>query len=361
MCSEFSVSVLLRDVSKGNKFSLISLALPVPVFAIERGTGEVLKMALERLYDVPLLSDLRRSRSEIFSCDLSCADRAASNGRAEDGIYAQLALPRLRMPCFAHIAATSQGRGLESSSADMTGMISGALAMAQGGQAEILRECVASVLLSSLVQPEPVINGPCFDDGHEATRYLAELLLICLPGTEAGKSRGEMLLELLTGDCREPFIQLRMPGGAAAVDLKSWAENVAALLLPGPIGLFPRHRWCNSLETVQSWSLLLNIHDLGRRAVIMWLSGAGAPRLTLLALPPFAPTGAIVPLAAEEPHPWQLEFDDFHAGDSMPTGAIVPFAAEAEHQPTAKTPRQRGRSSTRSREPRHRVGVIPVR
>ena len=80
-------------------------------------------------------------------------------------------------------------------------------------------------------------------------------------------------MSLLTSDVREEYIQLRIPGGARMVDVDVWSENVALDLYPAATNIFPRHRWCNSLQTVQSFALLANVHDILRRAGLLWLTG----------------------------------------------------------------------------------------
>ena len=205
-----------------------------------------------------------------FSADVSAADRAGSNRVCEDGLYADAPafVKRLRLPCVAHMASTSTGRGLSTVSREFTGLIATALAMDPAGMVKELRGCIEEVLLESLL---PVVDGPRLPDGHESVQYLRALLHLCLPPTEGGSQRCCFLLSLLTSDVREPYIQLRVPGGAANICTKTWARNVSHALLPRSIGVFARHRWCNSLPTVQPFVLIANIHDLLYRAGVRWL------------------------------------------------------------------------------------------
>ena len=91
--------------------------------------------------------------------------------------------------------------------------------------------------------------------------------------------RADALMSLLTGDIREPYIQLRIRGEQNNVDRQSWAESVVAALYPVAIAVFPRHRWCNSLGTEQSYPLLAAVHDLLARAGPMWLAGTAPARV----------------------------------------------------------------------------------
>ena len=72
---------------------------------------------------------------------------------------------------------------------------------------------------------------------------------------------------------------MRIRGGQNNVNRQSWAESVAAALYPVAIAVFPRHRWCNSLGTLQSYALLAGVHDLLPRAGAMWLAGTALARV----------------------------------------------------------------------------------
>ena len=202
--AEYGVTVLTRSVATG-RFSCARFALPCPVIALDRGSGENMKVALQHMAHAPLLSKLRCSSPDIFSCDISCADRAGQNRRAEDGMYAEAAEAglRVKLRCFAHCVSTSQGEGYSAVSADLTGSISASLIMCQGAEMTAFRECIVEVLVNSVVQP--VLDAPPLPANHEAVVYLTSLLRICMPCSEEGKLRAELLLQMLSGDVREPL------------------------------------------------------------------------------------------------------------------------------------------------------------
>ena len=180
------------------------------------------------------------------------------------------------MTCFAHTASTSQGRGYAVVSSEFTSLIAMSLAQFGTGSDDAFRKCIVEVLLASLL---PVVDEDPFPDNHVAVAYLSGFLLDCLPATDIGKKRADALMTLLTGDIREPYIQLRIRGGQNNVDRQSWAESVAAALYPVAIAVFPRHRWCNYLGTLQSYALLAGVHDLLPRAGAMWLAGTVPARV----------------------------------------------------------------------------------
>ena len=143
---------------------------------------------------------------------MSTCDRAGANRVAEDGMYTDVGedVQRLRLPCLAHIASTSSGRGIASMQRDFTGLIASSLAMDAAGQTKELHLCLVAVLLESQLE---VLDKPRLPDDHEQNRYLRDLLQLCLPCSAEGERRGELSSSLLTSDIREPMIQLRVPGG----------------------------------------------------------------------------------------------------------------------------------------------------
>ena len=222
LCLEFEISVLARDVASG-KYTLTIIVLPCPVIGMQRGTGQILKSCIQAATAVPYLKVIRSTPTttdgEVLgelpvSVDVSCADRANSNNTAEDGLYAETVVDgmRLRFPCVAHIGATSIGRGLQTCGKDVSGTIAMCLAMDGAGRTKDLRHCIIAVLVESA----EVINAAPHHDGHESVQYLRELLVLCLPCSKAGQDRARLLLSLLTSDVREPYLQLRVPGGAAS-------------------------------------------------------------------------------------------------------------------------------------------------
>ena len=112
------------------------------------------------------------------------------------------------------------------------------IAMDAAGCSKDFRGAIVEVLLESVLE---VIDGDPWPGGHEAVVYKRDFLYCTLPASAAGKCRCIWLLTLLTSDIREPFLQLRVPGGSRNICLKSWAKNVSKALLPNPIALYPRH------------------------------------------------------------------------------------------------------------------------
>ena len=75
------------------------------------------------------------------------------------------------------------------------------------------------------------------------------------------------LEDLLMGDSESERIDIYILGsGTKPFDIDKWAEKVAWLLLPRKIEVFPRQRWCNSLETIGPYTLLAACHNILVRA-----------------------------------------------------------------------------------------------
>ena len=265
--SEVQFAIVTQSLQEPHIFACSLVTLPQIVQSLRRGTGAVLKKALDRSCELPFWRDLETRCEDVFACDVSCADRASANNVAEDLTYAETTdVARARFPCYAHIAATSQGRGLSSCSDDITGLISASLQMRSAGATTEFRNCIVQVLLSAI---NDVLDAAPLPPDAECNVYLAAFLRATMPGTDEGFRRGKELSRLLMSDIREPGIVLRVPG--TMLDRSEWAHAVANNLLPAGIKIFPRHRWCNSLETIAEFTLLAGVHDVLHRAGKLWL------------------------------------------------------------------------------------------
>ena len=318
---ELTLAILTRPLVAGNaelvkpKFDLALLHLPCPVHLMQRGTGEVTKLCLDEDLDVPFLNEVMAINDSVFAADVTAADRAAPNNRAEDGMWVDRGLPRLRFPCYAHTTSSSVGRALGCCSADISGQIAMSLCMRDAGATAEFRRCIAQALLINA----EILDVPAYAPDHDQNVYLDVLLKSCLPGTGAGAMRARKLKQLLTSDVREQRIQLRVLGGQ--LNLHSWAEAVAENLLPTMIALFPRHRWLNSLESVAAYSLLANIHNVLPLAGSLWL-GEVRSKLT---------RHMTLKVTFEQPLQWELsDSDEDGAKDSGVGGAIPVVGAAAQ-------------------------------
>ena len=265
----------ILTVDERGEFSCQIATLLCPINVIDKGSAKCLKQAVTSASSCPHWSALCSADPDVFAADIACADRAKANDLTEDSIYAESGMPRLRLPCFAHIMATGQGRGFNSVSKDLSGAVAVGLYMKQSGQARSMRRCIADTLFHGV---DNVIDAPPLEPHHESRIFLDGLLCLCLPNSECGRSRHEQLMEEFSGDVRQDAIVLRVPGsGADGFDLttwlRGWAARVARLLLPCAISVFPNHRWVNSLGTLSELSLLGGVHNVLTKAGCKWLSG----------------------------------------------------------------------------------------
>ena len=229
LCVELELGILQRDLDSG-KLNFMVCSLPCPVQALQKGTGAIVKHALQKVCRVPLLDELRNTLrpsshrdsflERPFSVDMSCCDRAGENRVAEDALYLDSAahIERLRMPCFVHIGSTSTGRGLSSVALDMTGMIATSLTMDAAGAVASFRQCCVDTLVESMLPP---IDAPRYGPDHESVIYLRDLLHLCIPFSDQGTKRANKLMSMLTSDIRELVIKIRILGGTANVDVKT--------------------------------------------------------------------------------------------------------------------------------------------
>lgn len=264
--------MLTEDTVTG-QYSCAIMPLPPPVLALDRGTGANLKQSLDAATAIPLLGSLVEESRDAFVADVSACDRASANNVCEDASAIDSGRARLRMPCFAHVAATAQGRAFQAVQVELDGIIClGIVMRGNGGSAVELRDCIAKVLVSRFVG---IVDAPPRGPEHPETLYKRDLLRQCLPVTDEGRMRFQYLMRELTGDIREHTITLKIVGGsAAAFDIQAWARSIAESLLPSAIETFPRHRWVNSLSRLCHVSLL-TVHGVLAPAVMLFLSGGG--------------------------------------------------------------------------------------
>ena len=269
------LQVAVLTVDNRGEYACSIASLPCPINVIDKGTAKCLKQAVTSASSCPYWPQLCSADPEVFAADIVTADRAKANDLTEDSIYAESGMPRMRLPCFAHIMSTGQGRGFSTISDDISGAIAVGLYMKTCGQVGSFRRCIADSLFHAV---SDVLDGPPLPPEHESRVYLDGLLRVCLSNNEAGASRHEQLMAGLSGDVRQDAIVLRVPGsGAPGFDqsawLRTWASRVSRLLLPSSIPVFPNHRWVNSLATLSELALLGGVHNVLVQAGCKWLSG----------------------------------------------------------------------------------------
>ena len=204
---ESEYCVVSQSLETG-EYLAVSVTLPLPLVILESGKGRCLRAALmQHCDDIPQLAMLLDASQIVFHLDASTCDRAASNDSAEDQLYFHehgLSVPRLRLPCFAHMVSTAQGKGFNIVQHIVTGIISTGLYMKLAGQPKRFRLACRDVLILSVVDVLDIRLQPEPNDRLEA------LLGLALPGTNAGQVLAEDLREPLTGDifvgasCRWP-------------------------------------------------------------------------------------------------------------------------------------------------------------
>ena len=91
---------------------------------------------------------LEEQQRDLFLTQAFIGDRASANDVGFDCAYARtLHIPRLRLPCLAHVASTYQGRSYASVSDDMSGIIGMSIAVSNAGELTALRKCIVNLLL----------------------------------------------------------------------------------------------------------------------------------------------------------------------------------------------------------------------
>ena len=146
-----------------DRFELLKMPVPLPLQNLDRCTGVNMMQALQFSLSIPGLSDLRREAKCVVHA--YTADRAGANDTCLDARAALLAQrgdgssPSIRLPCFAHVAATIQGRAFAPVETYITGIIAIALTHASPGQTLAFRNMLIHVLMLG-TQVHDFVNHP---------------------------------------------------------------------------------------------------------------------------------------------------------------------------------------------------------
>ena len=275
--SDFIVAILCAvrgggaDDSQHEAFELLVLPVPLHLQSLDRATGPNLVQALDRVFSIPQLSSLRACVPLVvygYTGDRASANDCAVGQRSElltrrDGFPS----PTLRLPCFAHVGATAQGRSFGPVQREITGVIAIALVMAGPGELVSLQRIMEHVLATG-TEARRGTHIFAVEWAHYRDCVL-DLFVGCAGSisTLAGKRRRE-LGKLLTCNLASSSIVLYFD---AEQSVREWAKQVVRYVLPGPIPLFARHRWVAAYDPVAECGLLSVCHDLLGRACVPWL------------------------------------------------------------------------------------------
>ena len=274
-----------------------------PLQGLDQGTGENTKASIEESLRVPF--DSLTDDQYTFTTTAFTLDRDGANNRAVKGFEGEEPqTPIMRLPCFIHIASTSEGRALNSTDADLTGVIGLSLSQQSLGEEDKFRDALTAVIKKS-VRPQLGMAPP---DVHPDMQLRNNLLDLALPLHPPGSGltsqeplmrRRFELKSLLTGNILLEQIDVWMPG-PCPLDIDAYSQRLTKALFPDIIELFPRSRWILS-QAALSENALLCFHKLHERVVPQWLGIQTSPQIR-------GPPGWCCP-GDEEP-------DDRKSGDS---------------------------------------------
>ena len=173
-----------------------TLPCTCPLLATDRATGRCLTASACRQLDVPFLREAlqlcpHRSR-------MSTSDRASANDASEEALHADAIKeggPSLRLPCFAHIASTTQQRSFETIPDVISGVVNTSLAKRPMNAPSTFRAHLADFLFRHAHAAEEARPPP----GHSHERRLQAVLQLCSPGTDDRSSLRRTILETCLG------------------------------------------------------------------------------------------------------------------------------------------------------------------
>ena len=276
--SECKLGFLTRRADTG-KLSILFVPIQLPLQHLDKATGGNLKQCIDFLLkNYVCVDDVRAicDSDDVFHTNAFMGDRAGANDTCITGIHAEpeTEIPTLRLPCYAHIADTSQGRCYGTISGDISGIIHLSLYMESGGQVSAFRAAIKYTLLDKVhVHDAP---PPPSDHPRCVHRDLVFHMLID-QSTKEGRARTHALKQRLQGDIQSDVIDVYVIGGREAFDAEEWADATSYDLFPRQIRPFPRTRWLQTLVPVREWALLGNVHHLLKHAGIHWLGQTGKP------------------------------------------------------------------------------------
>ena len=255
------------------------LPLLCPLQGLDQGTGENTKASIEESLHVPF--DPLTDDQYTFTTAAFTLDRDGANNRAVKGIEGEQT-PTMRLPCFVHIASTSEGRALNSVDADITGVIGLSLTQKSLGEYDKFKDALAAVIKQS-VRPHLGRPPPDFHPDMQLRNKLLDLALpLHPPGSGLTSQQPLMrrrfeLKSLLTGNILLEQIDVWMPG-PCPLDIDAYSQRLAKALFPDIIELFPRSRWILS-QAALAENALLCFHKLHERVVPQWLGIQTSPQI----------------------------------------------------------------------------------
>ena len=259
--TEFAVALLLRI---NGKAVLVSGELPCTLQVMEACTGECLGEAVSRQTYLPVLQALRPHFPIVVDC--TTTDSHPGNLRWLRSLaHAFPERPQLCLPCFIHRISSAQGRSLAVLDRDVSGCISLALSMQPAGSVARLRSILADVIEEHmdvfLGAAEPSTARP----DMVLKRQLWDTLL---PDERPGSALRKEALGFWLNGTIAPRLQ-----HFGRANKRHIAVAVAKAVLHCPLLLFPRHRWCTSLQTFCDAAVLFSIADgaVATQAITRWL------------------------------------------------------------------------------------------
>lgn len=287
--SDFIVAILcaVRGADDSHEaFELMVLPVPLHLQSLDRATGPNLVQALDRVFSIPQLSSLRAAVPlvvDAYTGDRASANDCAVGQRSElltrrDGFPS----PTLRLPCFAHVGATAQGRSFGPVQREITGVIALALVMAGPGELVSLQRIMECVLASGTeVRRGTHVFAAEWADYRDSVLDLFVGRVDCI-STPVGRERRRELGRLLCSNLASSSIILYSD---AELSVHQWAKLVVRYVLPRPVPLFARHRWVAAYDPLAECGLLSACHDLLGRACVPWLQGQTTSKIKVPRVP----------------------------------------------------------------------------
>eukprot|EP00971_Amphidinium_carterae_P285682 5672525-Amphidinium_carterae.1 len=261
-------SILLK---LGSSYGQIQGTIYPPLQALENTTGQVVQQAI--LNNTAMAAEVD---SFQFCCRQVCADKAASNAKAEAGIQASRGAHwgKLVVPCSVHRTSTCMVKTFEPLVAeDIVGLIHAALALGSGIGMTLFRTCLQEEIEERGVEVRPGCLTPL------ALKYKRGVLELFGEGQKHNLALPEkvLLMQSWSGDWRDTK-KLHIYAGNAVLD-EATPEQRANILTKTLLAItcnrqpcvWPRHRWTGSENVVNQFGLLQCLHGLFRPAMQRWL------------------------------------------------------------------------------------------
>jgi hypothetical protein len=278
MQTQLQVGAVVRHIAT-NQFLLITGNVPCNLQVVDRTTAETTKYCI--LDHQSRISNLEEVATSFkMKAQLSCADRFSGNTKAESSIKKDGPLwAHSSLPCDCHKVFGTNKNTFDLTKAHVSGLLSFALCMGDGGSVWRLRKILDGIWDDKL---QIIYAEPPTGRAYEYRQEVYDLFLQTRPGHDQKKARRLKPLKqryilgcLLNGELELPEPTHYCPYGCCkdrGETLYKFKKFATPALIPCKCALVARHHW-TGLDDGLDWTGLFGCHHGLLGTVLMMYTG----------------------------------------------------------------------------------------